>query len=112
MTAKMDITRMQDTAEEVSRHMKALSSPTRLMLLCHLSDGEKSVGQLCALVGMKPPAASQHLTRLRQDGTLTSRRDGQTVFYKIADPNITRIMQFLYDTFCGPDAMTKGATDA
>ena len=100
----MHVSLMERTAGEVSSYMKLLSSPSRLMILCQLVEGERSVGELCALVGMKPPAVSQHLARLRQEGLLATRRDAQTIYYSIVDPNISSIMMFLYETFCSPGA--------
>ena len=95
---------MESTADEVSGYMKLLASPVRLMILCQLVEGERSVSDLCKLVDMKPPAMSQHLARLRQEKVLTTRREAQTIYYAIDDPNILKIMMFLYETFCGPDA--------
>ena len=100
----MNAALMERTAGEVSNYMKLLASPSRLMILCQLVEGERSVGELCALVGMKPPAVSQHLARLRQEGVLATRREAQTIYYSIVDPNISSVMMFLYETFCGPDA--------
>ncbi|MEO1149671.1 MAG: metalloregulator ArsR/SmtB family transcription factor [Pseudomonadota bacterium] len=94
---------MESTADEVSSYMKLLASPARLMILCQLVEGERSVSDLCDLVDMKPPAMSQHLARLRQEKALTTRREAQTIYYAIDDPNILKIMMFLYETFCGPD---------
>lgn len=103
---------MEKTADTVSGYMKLLASPARLMLLCQLVEGERSVGDLCARVDMKPPAVSQHLARMRQEKVLVTRRDGQTIYYRIDDPSILKIMMFLYDTFCGPDADTKEPSHA
>ncbi|MEM8795601.1 MAG: metalloregulator ArsR/SmtB family transcription factor [Pseudomonadota bacterium] len=100
----MNIDDMQETADEVSGYMKLLGSPARLMILCQLVEGEKSVGALCDLLEMKAPAMSQQLARMRQEGILATRRDGQVIHYRIDDPNILKIMMFLYETFCGPDA--------
>ncbi|MEL7487769.1 MAG: metalloregulator ArsR/SmtB family transcription factor [Pseudomonadota bacterium] len=98
---------MEATADEVSGYMKLLASPSRLMILCQLVESERSVGELCELVGMKPPAMSQHLARLRQEGVLATRREAQTIYYAIVDPNTSSIMMFLYETFCGPDTERK-----
>lgn len=100
---QLDIAQMEETADEVSSYMKLLSAPGRLMVLCQLVEGEMSSGELCAAVGMKPPAMSQQLAILRREGIVRTRRDGQSIFYSIADPNIMKIMMFLYDTFCAPE---------
>ena len=108
----MNPTDMENTAEAVSGYMKLLAAPARLMILCQLVDGECAAGELSQRLGMKPPAVSQHLARLRQEGILTTRRDGQTIYYSILDPMIADIMMFLYDAFCGPAAATRRARGA
>lgn len=92
---------LENTADEVSAYMKLLSAPSRLMILCQLVEGERSSGELSELVGMKAPAISQHLGRLRNEGIVSARRLGQHIFYSIADENALAIMNFLYETFCG-----------
>ena len=99
---KFDIAQMEETADEVSGYMKLLSAPGRLMLLCQLVDGEMSSGELCDAVGMKAPAMSQQLAILRREGIVRTRREGQSIYYAITDPNIMKIMMFLYETFCAP----------
>lgn len=98
---------MEETADDVSGYMKLLSAPGRLMVLCQLVEGELSAGQLCEAVGMKPPAMSQQLAILRREGVVRARREGQSIYYAIADDNIMKIMMFLYDTFCGPNTYKK-----
>ncbi len=104
---KLDIAQMEETADEVSGYMKLLSSPGRLMVLCQLVEGEMSSGALCDAVGMKPPAMSQQLSILKRENIVRTRRDGQSIYYSIADPNIMKIMMFLYDTFCAPKNKQK-----
>ncbi len=106
----MTIAQMERAADAVSGYMKLLACPSRLMVLCQLADGEKSVSELCDLVGMKPPAMSQQLARLRREDVLAARRDARSVYYSIVDPNISAIMAFLYETFCGPEARQRPAT--
>ena len=100
----MNIKNLEDKAEQVSELLKLLSAPNRLMILCHLVDAEQSVGELCNLVGMKPPAMSQQLTRLRREGLIAARRDGQTMHYSIADKKVKKLMSFLYVTYCKNDS--------
>ena len=102
--ANMNVSEMEKTSKTVSSYMHLLSSPARLLLLCQLIEGEKSVGELCKLIGMKPPAVSQHLAKLRQEKILITRREGQTIFYTIQDADMKRIMGFLYETFCKPNS--------
>ncbi len=96
----MHINKLKDKAEQVSDLLKLLSTPNRLLILCHLVESEQSVGELCELVGMKPPAMSQQLTLLRREGLIASRRDGQTIFYSMADKKMKKLMTFLYTTYC------------
>lgn len=95
---------MNVAAEKVSDLMKILSHKTRLMILCQLVEGEKAVGALADLVGVRPPAMSQQLALLRKDGLVTTRRDGQTIYYALARDDIGKLMAFLYETYCGEDA--------
>ena len=89
-------------AEAAASLMKALSHEGRLMTLCHLSGGEKSVTELEDLLGARQAAVSQQLARLRQDGLVTTRRDGKAVYYSIADPRAARLVEVVYDLFCRP----------
>lgn len=77
-------------------------------MLCQLANEERSVGDLCALTGMKPPAVSQHLARLRHEGVVAARREGQTMQYSISDPSVSTIVRFLYETFCQEGAKAQG----
>ena len=90
-------------AEEASRVLKLIANERRLLLLCHLADaGEMTVGGLAAAVGLGQSALSQHLARMRQDGLVTFRRDGQTLHYRIADPNAATFLAALKTIFCSP----------
>ncbi|MDB4224673.1 metalloregulator ArsR/SmtB family transcription factor [Granulosicoccus sp.] len=100
----MNINNLEDKAEQVSELLKLLSAPNRLMILCHLIDAEQNVGELCDLVGMKPPAMSQQLSRLRREGLIEARREGQSIFYSIADKKVKKLMSFLYVTYCKNDS--------
>lgn len=96
----MDIKNLENSASKVSQVMKTLATENRLMIMCHLVDQERSVGELCELVQMKPPAMSQQLSLLRVQGFVNTRRNGQTIYYSIADDNIRKLMEFLHDTYC------------
>ena len=103
----MKIEEMQQTATEVSGLMKVLSNEHRLMILCQLVDGEKSVGTLATLLGMRDASMSQQLSLLRRDGLVKTRREGQTIHYALARPDIAQLMRFLYETYCGTGRGTK-----
>lgn len=91
-------------AEAASQFLKALSHEGRLMILCHLSSGEKSVTELEQLLGARQAAVSQQLSRLRTEGLVSCRRDGKAVHYTISEPKVMRTMALVYDMFCGPAA--------
>ena len=73
------------------------------MILCHLGTGEKSVGELEALLGMRQAAVSQMLARLRDESLVDTRRDGKTIYYSLKDQNTEEIISLLYRQFCGPE---------
>ncbi len=87
-------------AKEASILLKAMSNEKRLLILCHLVDGEKSVGALEKLVALSQSALSQHLARLRRDGFVKTRRDAQTIFYSLNGVEIGAIMTTLYKLYC------------
>lgn len=86
--------------DEASEFLKALSSRRRLAILCHLWEGEKSVGDLVRLTGARDTAVSQQLAILRKDRIVTPRRDGQTLYYSIAHEGAGRVLETLHSVFC------------
>ncbi len=111
----MNLSEMSETAETVSDLMKVLSSKNRLMILCQLVEGEKSVGALARLLELRDAAMSQQLSLLRKDGLVKTRRDGQTIYYALARSDISNLMQFLYETYCGRSGReddAEGVTNA
>jgi len=91
---------MMRKAEDAAAFLKALSHEGRLMILCNLIGGEKSVGELESALGSRQAAVSQQLARLRLEGLVSCRRDGKTIFYSIQDPKVTRMIALMYDMFC------------
>ena len=91
---------LDHAANAASDLLKALASPNRLKILCHLIEGEKSVGQIATLIGIRETTVSQHLALLRKDRLVSARRAGQTVFYTLDSPAAARIIAVLYETFC------------
>lgn len=89
-------------ARQASELLKALSHETRLLILCLLSEGEKSVSELEETMKMPQAAVSQQLARLRLDGLVKSRRDGRMIYYSIADMEVSSIVETLYELFCKP----------
>lgn len=98
--AKIDPKAMQSAADDASSLLKALSNRHRLLILCQLIDGEKSVGQLAEFLGVRDSTASQHLALLRRDRIISGRRDGQTIWYRISSRPARDIMQVLYGAYC------------
>jgi len=89
-------------AREASEFLKALAHESRLMILCDLLHGEKSVGELEALLARRQSTVSQQLARLRLEGLVSARRDGKTIYYSIASERARAIVGALYDSFCNP----------
>ena len=97
-------------AGEATSLLKVLANEFRLLTLCHLAEsGELSVGDLVVRVGLSQSALSQHLARLREEGLVATRKEAQTVFYRVCDPKAEQLLALLHDLFC-PDLGRKGAT--
>lgn len=91
---------MMDNAQRASNFLKAISHEGRLMILCHLASGEKSVTELEDLLSARQAAVSQQLSRLRLEGLVTPRRDGKAIYYRLTDDRPKQIMEVVYDLFC------------
>ena len=98
-----DMERMMKNAQQASNFLKAISHEGRLMILCHLASGEKSVMELEELLSARQAAVSQQLSRLRLEGLVTPRRDGKTIYYSLTDDRPKQIMEVVYDLFCRAD---------
>ncbi|ALK09449.1 ArsR/SmtB family transcription factor [Blastochloris viridis] len=96
----MELENLSARAAEAEAFLKALANRYRLMVLCELHRGERSVGELQDMVGLSQSALSQHLARLRADALVATRRDGHTIFYSIASPGVSRVIAVLYDLYC------------
>lgn len=92
---------MARKADEAAGLMRTLSHGARLKVLCELSGGERSVGELVETSGLSQSALSQHLARLREDGVVATRRQAQTIYYSVADPKVLRVVKLLYELYCG-----------
>jgi DNA-binding transcriptional ArsR family regulator len=99
-----DLERMVRNAQRASKFLKAISHEGRLMILCYLVSGEKSVKELEDLMSARQPAVSQQLGRLRYEGLVTTRRDGKTIYYRLADDRPRQILDVVYDMFCREEA--------
>ena len=97
-----EIAELMTQARKASEMLKALSHETRLLILCLLSEGEKSVSEIEDIISLPQATVSQQLARLRFDKLVTTRREGRMVFYRIADRNVGSVIESLYDLFCKP----------
>lgn len=89
-----------DHAHDAAEFLKSISHEGRLMILCHLSAGEKSVTELEALLSARQAAVSQQLSRLRTEGLVSPRRAGKTIYYRLTDRRAVRMLEIVYDLFC------------
>lgn len=101
--SRFDISQFEASAAEAAKLLRALANERRLMILCQLADGERSVGQLLPLVGLSQSALSQHFAVLRDEGVVATRREATTVWYRIADPAALKVVATLAEIFCPPD---------
>lgn len=102
-TTEEEIDRIIAKATEASNFLKAISHEGRLMILCHLVTGEKSVTELENLLSARQAAVSQQLSRLRLEGLVQPRRDGKTIYYSLTDDRPRKILEAVYALFCQDD---------
>ena len=103
--ASIDANAMRAAADQASELLKALANRHRLLILCQLIDGEKSVRQLTDFLSVRDSTASQHLALLRRDRIIAARRDGQTVWYRLASGPARDVMQSLHAAYCAPSTL-------
>ncbi|MCD1638069.1 ArsR/SmtB family transcription factor [Stutzerimonas frequens] len=100
MTPDLDIDSLKANAASASALLKALANPDRLLLLCQLSQGERSVSELEQLLGIQQPTLSQQLGVLRREGLVATRREGKLIHYRISSPEALTVIATLYQLFC------------
>lgn len=93
---------MRDAAEEAARLLKAMSNEHRLLILCHLVGREMTVSELVEAIGLSQSALSQHLAKLRHHRLVRTRRQAQHIYYRLASPEVERLLETLYDLYCAP----------
>ena len=98
----MDPKQLRANSRKATALLKAMANERRLTILCHLAGGERSVGALEAVLDLSQSALSQHLARLRADKLVLTRREGQTIFYRLASAEATAIMAALHAIYCAP----------
>ena len=104
---KVDPDQMAAAADRASELLRSLGNRHRLLILCQLTEGERSVGDLAAFLGLRDSTVSQHLSLLRRDGLVQARRDGQTIWYSIASLAARRVLETLFEVFCKPASMCE-----
>ena len=95
-----DVKMMRRNAGEAASMLRVLSHEVRLSVLCDLLAGERTAGALVASSGLSQSALSQHLAKLREEGLVTTRREAQTIFYRVADPKVERLISMLHELYC------------
>ena len=103
----IDSNMMEAAADQASELLKALSNRHRLLIICQLIDGERSVGELAEFLNLRDSTVSQHLALLRKDGLVAARRDAQTIYYSIASDPAREVLKTLYQVFCSPPKASK-----
>ena len=104
---RFELSLFEDSAGRAAALMRLLGNERRLMILCQLLDRELSVGELQPRIGLSQSALSQHLAILREEGAVATRRDGQAIYYRVADPAVLRLLETLAELFCPPEMRTK-----
>jgi DNA-binding transcriptional ArsR family regulator len=95
------VSELEQSASAAARMLKLLASEQRLLLLCRLVEGEASVGALAEHAKLAQSAASQHLAKMRAEGLVATRREAQTIFYRLADPAAIKVLDTLCDIYRG-----------
>jgi DNA-binding transcriptional ArsR family regulator len=106
-TTSIDARRMAAAAQKASDLMKTLGHKDRLMVLCHLSNGEKSVGELAGLLDIPQSPLSQHLARMRKENLVQTRREAQNIYYSIASKEAAAMVSVMHDLYCGSNGIEK-----
>ena len=102
LPAGLDLDMLLANAREASEFLKALSHEVRLLILCFLIEGEKSVSEIEKMLKLRQPAVSQQLARLRADGLVETRRNGKNIYYSLARTEVRDVIAALHDAFCRP----------
>lgn len=108
-SADLALAEMTRNAQSAAQFLRCIANPHRLMILCHLSVGEASVGQLERELGIRQAHLSQQLARLRQDGLVTTRRDSRTIYYSLGSDAARETIGLIYRLFCAHEAGAEAA---
>jgi DNA-binding transcriptional ArsR family regulator len=104
----MEVAELQENATRASALLKTMANEWRLLILCHLAESEKSVGELEQLIALNQSALSQHLAVLRREKLVTTRRSAQSIFYSLASNEAASVMGTLYDIYCSKEGPESG----
>jgi DNA-binding transcriptional ArsR family regulator len=99
----MTMAQMHERADEAIAVLKAMANHNRLLLLCELVQGERSVGELAQTLSLAQSVVSQHLSLLRREGIVSGRRDAQSIYYRISDDRVQSLMATMFTLFCTAD---------
>jgi DNA-binding transcriptional ArsR family regulator len=108
----MNFEQLAPKAAQAEAFLKALANANRLMILCELHKGERSVTTIQSAIGLSQSALSQHLARLREDNLVKTRRESQTIYYSLADQNVSRFIGLLYEIYCAEECGPTPAATA
>jgi ArsR family transcriptional regulator len=97
---ELNLKQIENKVEKATNFLKLFSNKTRILVLCNLVNGRKTVNELVLLIDVKQSALSQHLAKMRVDQILSTQRSGKYIYYKIQDPSVKNIIQILYERFC------------
>jgi DNA-binding transcriptional ArsR family regulator len=109
---KLDPKTMRNAAGAASGLLKALANPHRLMIICQLLEGRRSVGEMAAFLGIRDSTVSQHLALMRRDGLVATTREGQTIWYAINSPAAKAVLETLFALYCAPAQKSRLANKA
>ena len=97
---KVDLERLESNSQQAAELLKTVGNPHRLMILCSLAEGEMSVGELNERIDLSQSPLSQHLAILRRTGLVSTRRDGQSIYYSLRGTNVQKLMHCLHEIYC------------
>jgi len=109
LAAKTPLSVLEGKAAEAAELLTSMANARRLLVLCHLVQGERTAGELTVIAGLSQSALSQHLGKMRLQGLVKTRRDGQTIFYNLASREVRAVIETLYNLYCAPEQTTRSA---
>lgn len=105
----MNVTLFNDKAGDAAQLLSAMANQKRLMILCLLTQGELTVGEIGEQIGLRQSPLSQHLAKLRERHLVSTRRSGQSIYYSLAATEVTEVLNTLYDLYCQPEQKAKAS---